>query len=140
MTNWIGRFSTALGGLFAALVMTCPGIVMAQDLVTTADVVVLYQPEPARYVPDGNDLDLSDQGKSFDVTCIITRSGRMSDCQAEDNDLADQNFVRIAVQNVSRWVVGPQTRNGDSSEGLVLVVTCQFQLQGQRDDRQVAIR
>ena len=104
---------------------------MAAEFVTTADVIVLYRPEPASYRPDGGDRDLSDQGKSFDVTCIITRSGRMSDCQAEDNSMADQNFVNIAVRTISQWVVGPQTRSGEASAGRILIVTCRFQLQGQ---------
>ena len=140
MSKWIMRLAAAFSGLMAGMVLTCPGVVMAQDLVTAEELVILYQPEPAHYMPDGDDLDLADQGKSFDVTCVIARSGKMEDCQAEDNDMVDQNFVRIAVKNVSKWVVGPQTRDGDSSEGLVLIVTCRFQLEGQRDDRRLAVR
>lgn len=140
MTDLLARLSAICGGLIASLIMTCPANVMAQELVTSEDVVVLFQPEPARYIPDGDDLDLADQGKSFDVTCVITRSGRMSDCQAEENDIVDQNFVKIAVKTVSRWVVGPETRDGESSEGRVLIVTCQFRLEDQRDDQRIAAR
>ena len=129
-----------IGSLLAGLTMTCPAVVMAQDLITVDDLYIMYQPEPAHYQPSGDDLDLADQGKSFDITCVIAPSGGLDDCQAEDNDMVDQNFVRVAVKNVGKWVVGPQTRSGDSTAGKVVIVTCRFRLEGAEERTTVAAR
>ncbi|WP_155847304.1 hypothetical protein [Asticcacaulis sp. AC402] len=113
---------------------------MAQSLVGIDDLEIIYQPEPAHYQPSGDDLDLADQGKSFEVTCVISPSGRLSDCAAEDNDMVDQNFVRVAVKSVSKWVVGTQTRRGESAVGRLLTVTCWFRLEGSEGRTSVAAR
>ncbi|EGF90175.1 hypothetical protein ABI_31900 [Asticcacaulis biprosthecium C19] len=112
----------------------------AQTRVSIDDLNVLYQPEPAHYQPSGDDLDLADQGKSFEVSCVISASGRLNDCEAEDNDMADQNFVDVAVESVSKWVVGTETRSGESVVGRVVTITCRFRLEGSEERTQVAAR
>lgn len=115
----------------AALAFMMTGVAAAQstahsNAVYLGEVNIVYQPQPSGYQPQGSEIDLSDQGKSFDVSCIIGAEGKLQNCQAGDNDLYDQNFVRIAVANVSQWVMSPQTVDGKSSVGRTLLVTCQF--------------
>lgn len=93
--------------------------------VSAEDVNIVYQPTPQNYQPDGN-LDASDAGKSFAIDCVISDSGRLGGCYAEDNDLNDQNFVRLALENARQWVVAPQLRNGGESAGRTFRLVCRF--------------
>ncbi len=116
-----------LGLIIACTVVAAwPCATLAQDAVHLADAQVVYQPQPTSYQPDASDLDLADQGKAFDVSCTVGDDGHMQDCKAEPNDMADQNFVRIAVSDVQQFVVGPQTRDGEATAGRQFTVTCAF--------------
>ncbi len=104
------------------------------DTVGLDEVEVRKAPGQSRYQPEGSDLDLMDQGKSFDITCVIGRNGAMNDCEAAPNDIRDPNFVEIALNNVSQTVVGPVAEDGQPTEGRVLLVTAHFE----RADKQPA--
>ncbi len=100
--------------------------------VSAEDVEILYRPDPQSYQPDGN-LDTGDGGKTFVIDCVISESGHLSGCYAEENDLNDQNFVRLALQNARKWVVGPQLRNGEPSAGRTFRLICRFdRMDGER--------
>lgn len=127
-------------GLLAVLTLAWPLGAMAQSLVAIDDLNIIYQPEPAHYQPSGDDLDLADQGKSFEVTCVISSSGRLRDCEAEDNDMADQNFVDVAVESVGKWVVSTETRTGENAVGRLVTITCRFRLESGSERTSVAAR
>ncbi len=93
--------------------------------VSADDIQIMYQPEPQSYQPDGN-LDAGDAGKAIAIDCVISDSGHLSGCYAEENDLNDQNFVRLALDNARQWVVGPQLRNGEPSAGRTFRLVCRF--------------
>jgi hypothetical protein len=97
------------------------------DTVSLAEVEVRHAPGQSRYQPEGSDLDLMDQGKSFDITCVIGREGAMHDCEAAPNDIRDPNFVEIALNNVGQTVVGPVAEDGQPTAGRVLLVTAHFE-------------
>ncbi|EGF90174.1 hypothetical protein ABI_31890 [Asticcacaulis biprosthecium C19] len=104
--------------------MTVPAL--AAEPVYLGDVQIVHQPPPSGYQPEGTDFDLADQGKTFDVACAISGDGKLSGCEADENDLYDQKFITIATANVSQWVLAPQTASGQSVAGRTLVVTVQF--------------
>ncbi len=93
--------------------------------ISANEVDVLYQPAPQNYQPDGN-LDASDSGKSFAIDCTISGDGHLGNCYAEDNDLNDQNFVRLALANARQWVVAPQLHDGGASAGRTFRMVCRF--------------
>ena len=113
-----------------------PGIALAQNTfpqnslrpnpLYLNDVNVVQQPQPARYQPDATDYDLADRGKTFDIVCTVGGDGHMHDCTAEPNSMFDQNFVRIGVDNARDFVVGARARDGSSTAGRTLSLTCQF--------------
>ncbi len=103
-----------------------PGTVFAQDALRLKDVNVVQQPEPARYQPDSTDYDLADKGKTFDIDCTVGPDGKMRDCEAQPNDMLDQNFVKIGVDNARGFVVDRAARDGSSTAGRTLSLTCQF--------------
>lgn len=110
-----------------------PGVDPVTEIVITApqtlglnDVELIRRPPPSRYQPEGTTLDLHDQGKSFDVSCMVADDGRMRDCAADENDMVDQNFVDIAVADISQIVVGPEAVDGTPTAGKRLLVTCAF--------------
>ncbi len=103
-----------------------PGIAQAQDPLRLGDVQVMQSPEPARYQPDSTDYDLADRGKTFDIDCLVAADGRMHDCQALPNNMFDQNFVKIGVDNARDFVVGMRARDGSPTAGRVLSLTCKF--------------
>ncbi len=104
-----------------------PGAVFAQDSVLRMnDVTINYQPKPASYQPDGTNYDLADQGKSFNIACVIGADGHPGGCRADNNNMVDQNFVSRALGNVSQWVIDPTARDGSATTGQTLVITCQF--------------
>jgi hypothetical protein len=104
------------------------------DTISLSEVQVRQAPAQSRYQPEDSNLDLLDQGKSFDITCVIGTNGAMKDCEAAPNDIRDPNFVDIALKNVSQTVVGPVAEDGQPTEGRVLLVTAHFQ----RADKQPA--
>jgi hypothetical protein len=124
----------------SGLILIFPGMAMAQSLVALDDLNIIYQPQPAHYQPSGDDLDLADQGKSFEVTCVISSTGRLRDCEAEDNNMADQNFVAVAVESVGKWVVGTETLSGENAVGRLVTITCRFSLEGAEERTSVAAR
>ncbi|MGZ3298145.1 MAG: hypothetical protein ACXU8U_05830 [Asticcacaulis sp.] len=91
-----------------------------------SDVDIVYQPEPASYRPENTDYDLADQGKRFDIECVIAANGHVRDCQAMQNNLADQNFVRVALDSVKGFIVGPVAHDGLPTAGRTLVITSEF--------------
>ncbi|ESQ92122.1 hypothetical protein ABAC460_04345 [Asticcacaulis sp. AC460] len=99
---------------------------LAAEPVYLGDVRIVHQPPPSGYQPEGTNFDLEDQGKTFDISCTIAADGRLSACEAGENDLYDQKFVDIATANVSQWVVAPQTVAGGPAAGKTLIVTVQF--------------
>lgn len=101
--------------------------VNAQTPIFLGDIKVLKQPLPTAYQPEGTTNDLADAGKSFDVACIITATGTLSDCRALDNDIYDPNFIRVALGNIGHWVVAPTTLDGRSAVGRTLTITVQVQ-------------
>lgn len=109
----------------------------AGGFVGPEDVQVLYQPDPQSYQPDGN-LDAQDAGKSFAIVCTISDSGHLSNCYAEANDLNDQNFVRVAMDNARLWVVGPMLRDGEPSAGQSFRLVCRFDRLDDREAPRVA--
>ncbi len=111
----------ALAGVAAAA--------QAEDYVRLSDLVILYQPDARPYRPSGSDMDLADQGKSFDIVCTIAHSGHLTDCQAFADNIADRGFVNSAVDNLHGWVVGDTTRSGQATEGMRVRLTVRFQLQ-----------
>jgi len=104
------------------------------DTVSLSDVEIIEGPAQSEYQPENSNLDLLDQGKRFDITCIIGKDGGMTDCEAAPNDIRDPNFVEIALNNVSQTVVGPVADDGQPTEGRVLLVTAHFE----RADKQPA--
>lgn len=110
----------------AALGLSLPGTVMAQDALHMSDVTISYLPAPRSYQPDGTNYDLADAGKSFDVACVIGADGHLGGCRADNNNMVDQNFVSRALTNVGQWVVEPKAHNGQPTAGKKFVVTCQF--------------
>lgn len=104
------------------------------DTIELSDVQVIEGPAQSQYQPENSNLDLLDQGKSFDITCVIGKNGGMTDCEAAPNDIRDPNFVEIALNNVSQTVVGPVANDGQPTEGRVLLVTAHFE----RADKQPA--
>ena len=135
-----------------AVVLLLPVVVHAQDryddrnddrgrsgngYVGPEDVQILYQPDPQNYQPDGN-LDANDAGKSFAIVCTISDSGHLGDCYAEPNDLNDQNFVRLAMDNAKRWVIGPTLRDGEPSAGQSFRLVCRFDRLDDREAPRVA--
>lgn len=128
--DWRGRNETADGNSVAPLGLPSPDDrdrteVRDDAFVSTRDVDILYQPAPQNYQPDGN-LDTGDGGKTFAIVCTISGDGHLGSCYAEDNDLNDQNFVRLALANARQWVVGPQLRDGESSAGRSFRMVCRF--------------
>jgi hypothetical protein len=108
-----------------------PGIALAQNALSQnslrlTDVNVVQQPQPAHYQPDATDYDLADRGKTFDIVCTVGNDGHMADCTAEPNGMFDQNFVRIGVDNARGFVIGAQARDGTSTAGRRLSLTCKF--------------
>ncbi len=101
----------------------------AQDYARLSDLVILYQPDVKPYRPSGSDIDLADQGKSFDIVCTIAHSGHLTDCQAFADNIADRGFVASAVSNLHGWVVGDTTRSGQATEGMRVRFTVRFQLE-----------
>ena len=118
MKRWM--LAAALAGLGFPLAAQAAGELYMND------VNIVYQPTPASYQPQGSDYDLADAGKSFNIACIVTQGGHLGNCQAQANDLVDQNFIRIAVANVGQWMVGPKARDGGASVGRTFVVTCRY--------------
>ena len=114
---WMAALTTILGYAGAA---------RAQVPLAINDITIVSQPQPANYQPQGSDLDLADAGKSFDIGCVVGGDGKLQACQAGANTIYDQNFIRIAIANVSQWVVAPRTVDGQLTAGRTLVVTCQF--------------
>ncbi|MBP2158672.1 MULTISPECIES: hypothetical protein [Asticcacaulis] len=104
------------------------------ETVSLSDVEVIEGPAQSKYQPENSNLDLLDQGKRFDISCIIGKDGGMTDCEAGPNDIRDPNFVEIALNNVSQTVVGPVAADGQPTEGRVLLVTAHFE----RADKQPA--
>ena len=118
------------GFLLTALVLAgMAGTACADDYVRMSDLVILYQPDAKPYRPSGSDIDLADQGKSFDIICTIAHSGHLVDCQAFADNIADRGFVTSAVSNLRGWVVGDTTRSGQATEGRHVRFTVRFQLQ-----------
>ena len=118
------------GILLAGLAfMAMAGVACADDYVQPSDLVILYQPDAKPYRPSGSDIDLADQGKSFDIICTIAHSGHFVDCQAYADNIADRGFVASAVSNLRGWVVGDTTRDGQATEGRHVRFTVRFQLQ-----------
>lgn len=116
--------------VFAVLVLLGgAGTARADDYVPLSDLVILYQPDAKPYRPSGSDVDLADQGKSFDIICTIAHSGHLVDCQALADNIADRGFVTSAVSNLRGWVVGDTTREGQATEGMHVRLTVRFQLQ-----------
>lgn len=115
-----------------------PGVVLAQDALKLGDVNVMQTPKPAQYQPDSTDYDLADRGKTFDIACTVGDDGKMRDCAAEPNNMYDQNFVKIGVDNASGFVVGARARDGSSTAGRRLNLTCKFNRMGQDDAEAVA--
>jgi len=103
-----------------------PGIVHAQDVLRLGDVHIMQEPLPAHYQPDSTDYDLADRGKTFDIMCTVGGDGHMRDCVAQPNNMFDQNFVRIGVDNARGFVVGARARDGSSTTGRTLSLTCKF--------------
>ena len=114
-----------------------PGAAWAQDALRLGDVNVTQMPKPAQYQPDSTDYDLADRGKTFDISCVVGADGKMSDCVAEPNNMYDQNFVKIGVDNARDFVVGTRARDGSSTAGRRLTVTCKFNRMG-GDETQAA--
>ena len=63
----------------SGLILIFPGMATAQSLVALDDLNIIYQPQPAHYQPSGDDLDLADQGKSFEVTCAVENFQAVAD-------------------------------------------------------------
>jgi hypothetical protein len=99
-----------------------PGAALAQDALSLGDVNVMQMPKPAQYQPDSTDYDLADRGKTFDIVCTVGGDGKVSDCAAGPNNLYDQNFVKIGV--------GTRARDGSSTAGRKLNLTCKFNRMG----------
>ncbi len=110
-----------------------PGVALAQDALKLGDVNVMQMPKPAQYQPDSTDYDLADRGKTFDIVCTVGNDGKMSDCAAQPNNLYDQNFVKIGVDNANGFVVGTRARDGSSTVGRKLSLTCKFNRMGGDD-------
>ncbi len=106
--------------------MLLPACAFAQEALSLGDVHVVQQPKPAHYQPDSTDYDLADRGKRFEILCTVAGDGRMQDCTAQPNTLADQNFVRIGTENAKDFVIGAQARDGSPTMGRTLSLTCQF--------------
>lgn len=94
--------------------------------VRLGDVEVVQPPPPSTYQPEGTTADLQDNGKRFDISCRIDEVGEMDECEVGPNNMADRNFVEIALNDVSQTVVGPIADDGAPTAGRILVVTCQF--------------
>jgi len=117
--NALTLMAIAIAGLI-------PGVAVAQDSLRLGDVQVVQSPAPARYQPDSTDYDLADRGKTFDIDCLVAPDGRMHDCQALPNNMYDQNFVRIGVDNARGFVVATRARDGTPTAGRTLSLTCKF--------------
>ncbi len=115
-----------------------PGVALAQDALKLGDVNVMQMPKPAQYQPDSTDYDLADRGKTFDIVCTVGNDGKMSDCAAQPNNLYDQNFVKIGVDNANGFVVGTRARDGSSTAGRKLSLTCKFNRMGGDDTEATA--
>lgn len=107
-----------------------PGVALAQDALRLGDVNIMQTPKPAQYQPDSTDYDLADRGKTFDIACTVGTDGRMQDCKAQPNNLYDQNFVKIGVDNAGGFVVGARARDGSPTAGRRLSLTCKFNRMG----------
>ena len=139
---WRGRNETADGNSVAPLGLPSPddrGQTDTRDdaYVSANEVDILYQPAPQNYQPDGN-LDATDAGKTFAIVCTISDDGHLSGCYVEDNDLNDQNFVRLALANARQWVVAPQMHDGENSAGHSFRMVCRFDRLGDRTAPAVA--
>ena len=110
-----------------------PAAAFAQDALRLGDVNVMQTPKPAQYQPDSTDYDLADRGKTFDIACTVGDDGKMRDCAAQPNNMYDQNFVKIGVDNASGFVVGARARDGSLTAGRRLSLTCKFNRMGQDD-------
>lgn len=104
------------------------------ETISLSEVEVIEAPGQSEYQPENSNLDLLDQGKRFDITCVIGKDGGMNDCEAAPNDIRDPNFIDIALENVGKTVVGPVADDGQPTEGRLLLVTAQFE----RADKQPA--
>lgn len=111
--------------IMGAVALMLPAGAMAQTVLRMGDVGVLHQPEPASYQPEGN-YDLADAGKTFDIACIVGGDGRLSGCKAMANNIVDQNFVTVALDNASGWVIQPRDHFGKSTAGRTFLLICQF--------------
>lgn len=118
--NWLMVSITLSSAVFLPAGAACA------QTVSLGDVSVVYQPEPTGYQPQGSDIDLSDAGKSFDIACRIVAGGKLTSCAVQANEINDVNFLRVAVGNVSQWVLAPRTVDGRPVAGRTLIVTCQF--------------
>lgn len=96
------------------------------DTVRLSDVEIVEAPAQSKYQPENSNLDLLDQGKTFDITCVIDKDGGMNACEAAPNSIRDVNFVEIALANVGQTVVGPVAHDGQPTEGRILRVTAHF--------------
>ena len=115
--------------LMALAILGLAGTARADSYVGLSDLVILYQPDVKPYRPSGSDVDLADQGKSFDIVCTISHSGHLTDCQAYADNIADRGFVASAVGNLRGWVGGDTTRTGEATEGMKVRLTVRFQLE-----------
>ncbi|ESQ76803.1 hypothetical protein [Asticcacaulis sp. AC402] len=115
---WMATAAIAAAGLAGSAVATEPAYF--------GDIRILHQPAPSGYQPEGTTFDLEDDGKSFDIACTIAANGRLSACEAGENELYDEKFIDIALANVSQWIVAPQTVGGQSTAGRPLIVTVRF--------------
>ena len=115
-----------------------PGAAWAQEALRLGDVNVVQMPKPAQYQPDSTDYDLADRGKTFDIVCTVGDDGKVSDCAAQPNNLYDQNFVKIGVDNANGFVVGTRARDGSSTVGRKLNLTCKFNRMGGDEEEAAA--
>jgi hypothetical protein len=107
-----------------------PGAAFAQSVLRLGDVDVVQTPQQAHYRPENTDYDLADQGKTFNILCTVAVDGRMQDCTAQPNGMADQNFVRIGTDNARYFVIARHARDGTPTAGRILSLTCKFDRAG----------
>jgi len=107
-----------------------PGAAFAQTVLRLGDVDVVQTPQQAHYRPENTDYDLADQGKTFNILCTVAVDGRMQDCTAQPNSMADQNFVHIGTDNARYFVIARHARDGSPTAGRILSLTCKFDRTG----------
>ncbi|HVZ29894.1 MAG TPA: hypothetical protein VG839_05840 [Asticcacaulis sp.] len=96
----------------------------ARQVLRLDDVRLVYAPPPSRYQPEGDNAITSD--KTVDVACVIGGDGRMRDCGVASDTPQDPKVAQLALDDVSQFVVAPTARDGTSSAGQTLVISCQF--------------